>query len=311
MNSPTNTKTPFSGRFLLLASFVYLLITDALFFIGWFNPVVASVLTVMMTFCIAAWYIREDRGREIQTWNKSLITKFITCIIIILLFLVIGGMIGGFPTHGDSWAFRQALFLNLKDAPWPLVLPDGREMSYYLAGMIPSAMLARMLPENLQQSAVLVCTFIPILLYLCLSFNKIRKISIIFLLLALGFQDPLCALFRPGATIGSGSGFMAGIIQTVQNWGGPDLSILVTYYGNKTLGAPIHNCIGAYNSVPATILVAIMLTFLKEKPGIIALLIAMLTPISPLGALACMPVALYYFFTSSIQTLYGLKNFYP
>lgn len=231
---------------------------------------------------------------DIVTNYKNLVL-FILGILLLMLYFIIAGVIGYFPTHGDSWAFRQALFLNLKDAPWPLVLPNGREMTYYLAGMLPAATLARMLPDFMQSWAILFWIMVPLTLTI-LFYRHRKEINILLLIImALGFQDPLRALFRPNATFGQGRGFMADILTSLHQATGFDFSVLTTYYGNQTLMAPFYNCIGAYNSVPTTILVCVLILHLKKQAWLIPLAIAMLIPISPLGAIACMPIALYYY----------------
>ena len=273
---------------------LYLAIADFLFFAGWTTPVClfvfcAALFAILLTYCKSPGHVMPME----KTFTQS--SGLCISVLIIGVFFVIGGVVGWFPTHGDSWAFRQALFLNLKDAAWPLVLPDGREMTYYLAGMLPAAMLGRVLPECLTQWAVWLW-IVGALTAMLLVVSRFRGTNIVlFTILALGFQDPLRAVFRPNATFGQGRGFMAEVLQFFQNLTGVDCSVLVTYYGNQTLMAPIYNCVGAYNSVPAALLAAMALVFFRRVPWMIPVVIGLLVPISPLGAIACMPVAAYYF----------------
>ena len=284
-------------RILVLLSFIYLSIPNFLFLAGWFHPLCSIIFVVALTLVLLKYGHTEPphlHPAEIKVSFKRQ-AIFALSILLLVLYFIIAGVVGYFPTHGDSWAFRQALFLNLKDAPWPLVLPDGREMSYYLAGMLPASALARILPSFLQPWAILLWIMVP--LTLAILFYRNRKgINILHLtIMALGFQDPLRALFRPNATFGQGRGFMADTLASLHQTTGFDFSVLTTYYGNQTLMAPFYNCIGAYNSVPATILVCILILHLKKQSWLIPLAIAMLVPISPLGAIACMPIALYQY----------------
>lgn len=284
-------------RFLILLTFIYLSIPNFLFLVGWFHPL-CSVCFVVTTFHILRRYSHIMEATmppvNLELGNKKLIS-FALCLLLLVLFFIIAGVVGYFPTHGDSWAFRQALFLNLKDGAWPLVLPNGREMSYYLAGMLPASIFARILPNPLQSWAILIWIMVPLTITLLYYHRKKGFNLLLFTILALGFQDPLRAIFRPNATFGQGRGFMAELLTNLHNLTGCDFSVLTTYYGNQTLMAPFYNCIGAYNSVPATILVGILILHLKNHVRLIPLAIAMLVPISPFGAIACMPIALFYY----------------
>ena len=281
---------------LVLLSLSYLVLADFLFFMGWTTTLCTSLFLLGVAVMILI-YVRGNIACNTphpaaDIWKKS---ELIAAILLLGAYFVIAGVVGWFPSHGDSWAFRQALYLNLKDAPWPVVLPNGREMSYYIAGMLPAAMVGRFLPESMHQWTVWGCIMIPLVLLLLLVFNLKKSRILLLLILLMGFQDPLRALFRPNATFGQGAGFMVEITQTVQALTGLDCSVLTTYYGNQTLMAPVYNCIGAYNSVPATLLATVLLIHLKQQSWLIPLVIALLVPISPLGAMACMPVAMYYF----------------
>lgn len=265
-----------------------------LFTAGWYAWGVFLLVTaasITATYHACASYtgdcIGVTRQNRLALWGSAGI---------IAIFLVIGGIVGVFPTHGDSWAFRQALYLNLVHEDWPLILPNGKEMTYYLAGMLPPAAMAKFLPERLQQFPVLLCTALPAFLAVGLFFRKWGHASWLFLLITLGFQDPLCAFFRPGGTFSHGMSGMAQFLQHLYDCYGYDLRVLTSFYGNKTMLAPIHNCIGAYNSVPYTILATAILMNCRQSKWVVPYTMAMLAFISPLGAIALFPLAAYTYF---------------
>ena len=285
-----------STRLVVIFALLYLGVADFLFFAGWTTHYCSMVFLVGLSAMLVIYY-KESGCKKPVSNIPGQKAGMVVSIIIMGIFFIVAGVVGWFPTHGDSWAFRQALFLNLKDAEWPLVLPNGREMSYYLAGMLPSAIMGRMLPDAVTQWAVWLWIMGALIIMLLAVVRLQCAREVIFTIMALGFQDPLRAIFRPNATFGQGRGFMAELLQSFQNITGVDCSVLTTYYGNQTLMAPLYNCVGAYNSVPATLLAAVTILLLRRNCWMIPLVIALLVPISPLGAIACMPVAVYYFFS--------------
>lgn len=276
--------------FFQLTGLMVLMLPVGLFFIGWFEPWIAVPFAAYCGIVLFRGLLTQD---HIETSLHR--PKLILMLGVILIYLIVGGMVGWFPTHGDSFAMRQAMFLNLRDEAWPLILPNGREMSYYLAGMLPPAILARIMPENLQQWAVLLCSWLPIAISIILLSQHFRRASWLLLFILIAFQDPLSAFFRPTGTVSSGPGFMVEWLNNLWEYTGLDLRILTSYYGNKTIGAPIHNCIGAYNSTPYTLLATALLLTGREHRWIHPLVVALLVPVSPLSALALFPVALYFY----------------
>lgn len=121
---------------------------------------------------MATYHACKPTQREENALSRKHILSLFACAGIIALFLVVGGMVGYFPTHGDSWAFRQALYTNLFQEDWPLILPNGREMTYYLAGMLPPAALAKFLPDSMKQLPILLFTTIPAVLAIGLYFKN-------------------------------------------------------------------------------------------------------------------------------------------
>ncbi len=284
-----------SKRILILLSFLYLLLQTGLFLQGWFSPLIANGLILAVLGILLAYLLRFNKQDANDLWilNRKDILLTLMALSVLLCFLVMGGLLGYFfRPHDDLICFRQALYSNLIHAPWPLVLPDGREMSYYLAAMLPPAMLARILPENWQQVPILLNTFIPLSLVLLLFWQRWKKVSLFFLLIILAFSEPSRFFFpQPGTPFET---TLCGIVWKILNIK-DSISVLHYFNGNYTLLPPAMECIGAFNSNPSTLLVAALLPQLKQSRGLIPLAVALLLPISPLGAIACMPLALWFF----------------
>jgi len=284
-----------SKRSLIILSFLYLLLQTGLFLQGWFSPLIANGLIVAVLVTMCSYFLHSGKQDAVDRWilSRKDVLLVLLALSALLCFLVMGGLLGLlFQPHHDLYIFRQALYRNLIHAPWPLVLPDGREMSYYLAAMLPPAMLARILPESWLQVPILLNTFVPLSLALLLFCHRWKKVSLFFLLVMLAFSDPSRLLF-PYA----GTPFETTIYDRVGKILNIEGSVPVLHYfcGNYTLLAPVMECINAFNSNPSTLLVVALLPQLKQAKELVPLAIALLLPISLFGAIVCMPLALWIF----------------
>ncbi len=277
---------------LILLGLLYLWLCNALFFTGWYQPWIslplsAALLGTILVCCCRLRHSSPPWHPSARDWRNIAIT-----IIGILAYLIISGQIGFFPTPTDFLLFRQALYKNLADAPWPLILPNGREMTYYLAGMLPAAMMERLMPDGLSQLPVLINTFLPPFLAILLIARRWKCLPLLFVLMMVSLQDPLCMVFRPVSVLDSSQpGFTSECIARLHELTGIDLRVLTSYYSNKSIVAPLRTCVDQYNSQTYTILATALLLNLPRQRALYPLIVAMLFPISPLGALALLPVA--------------------
>jgi len=292
--SPPLEQPPMSRTCALLigAGLVYLAIPNLLFLMGWFTPPVAIAAGVLLLFNVG----RECmllRASSLETpaagnaWKKALLLLGIA-LLLILDFLT-GGIVGIFPTHADYSIFRQALFCNLRDAAWPLVLPNGREMSYYLANMLPPALMARVLPASWGQWCIVFWGVLPVFLTLLILAAGIRfpfcgKLGALLVMAALFFaiRDPLYFVFH--SIIGKN---IHDHLLVLSGW---DCGGLLC--PNARIPALLGHYVGAYNSLPPTLLaVAVMLCGERENRRLIPLVYALLMAISPIGCIGLLPVA--------------------
>ena len=178
---------------LIVISLAYLYVNVAFFLIGWYAPCFSIPLCAAGGLCL---YIIARNLRDADEicwslrWGDICLLAFLFGIVV--LGVMETGLVGGFATHHDYYAFRNGLYHNLIDAAWPLVLPDKREMSYYLCGMLVPASLARLTSQyEIQQWLLLLWSCVPIFFALCLMFHKLQRFSWILLLVALFSLSPV------------------------------------------------------------------------------------------------------------------------
>ncbi len=221
----------------------------------------------------------HDRQKSEWGW------RFVALAVALLLasvFLVNTGILGCVPPHADSFLFRQALFLNLRDAPWPLILPNGKEMSYYLSNVLPCAAMARLLPVAWSQWCLFVWSLIPMAICLLLVVSErggLRKNwRWLIVIVALGdLLDPFYggALFHIGAMVGCDFS--------------PWMDAMHRFQG--VFDSPFRGCGGPYHSVPVALMAAaIMIVCRRETHVVLPVTVALLASCAPLSCLGMMPM---------------------
>lgn len=284
MQKPTNFSL--SQHWITVISLLYLALPCMLFFSSWFTPWAAWPVNLGILVCIISFArIKRD---DLNNWNpngKDWILVVFSAILSVFLFLA-NGIAGYIEAAPDILIFREALYNNLIQEAWPLVLPNGKEMSYYLAGMLPPALLARLTEDYTTQRLIAACWYgLGIWLSLLLFFCRHRRVSVIFLVFMIAFYDP--AYICINAFAGSGE-----IWQLITRIFGIEAEN--TYIGAappiRMLLVHAQGC----NFNPFTLLCASIILNNQERPEkLIPLCIALILPSSPLGAIGCMPLGLY------------------
>ncbi len=275
-----------SLHWLTVISLVYLAIPCMLFFSMWFTPWAAWCVNLGIILCIIS-YARVKLTEQIR-WQPGIagwcMIAF-SAVSSVFLFLA-NGIAGYIQPAPDILIFREALYNNLIHESWPLVLPDGKEMSYYLAGMLPPALLARLSEDYTIQRLIAACWYgLGIWLSLLLFFCRHRRFSLLFLIFSVAFYDPAYICINAFA----GTGEIWQVITHIFGIHGEN-----TYVGAappvKMLLAHAQGC----NFQPFTLLCAsIILNNQERVEKLIPLCIALILPSSPLGAVGCMPLGLY------------------
>ena len=143
------------------------------------------------------------------TWDNG--TLEFTCrdlwkLLIVVLFVLFYQFEIGYTAHTyQHWDFhtRNAFYGNLIDYAWPIILPDGREMTYCLAGWLPVTFACKVLGNLGLETGDL--TRIPgyllfawnaavMLLVILLGWLILKKQSLLFVLIltGLGGVDTIC-----------------------------------------------------------------------------------------------------------------------
>lgn len=280
-------------HFLVAIALLYLAIGDVLFMFCWFQPWVAMVVMIGIVATIAIYYFNSTKDIEYWILTRSDSCKIVVAFVLISLPLLSTGIMGFYGTHWDYYSFRQAFYLNLIDAPYPIILPDGREMTYYLAGMLPASILSRFTNSSIVQQFILYAwNMIAYYLVLLIAYHALKRTSLLFVFLLLFFHDPLTILFPPfdGSAIGMKAIRYISYLTDI-----PFDAIGSPHTAQNCIGLSVNTSALFATSAPMLATIIIM-TLKKYQTLIIPLIIALLLPCSPLGALFCFFVAAFAYF---------------
>lgn len=295
-----------NNKNLTLLTLLYLLFPNILFLWGWVHPLIAIIATVALLVVLIRFCYSHD-GELGEDWQLSLKEIFVIALIFSFISVKVAscGLIGVFQTHYDLSIFREAFFQNLTKAPWPIVLPDGREMSYYLAGDLPGAFVARLLPfEQHQHVFVTLWSAFGFLLATLFFFSCKKRILWVLPLLLFFYCDFInillalfCRYVEPF--------FLTNVLHlnTAENTSlliptihKLPIPLIQFFEGSSKYPTAIGRC-EMYNSMPCSIAAAACIsTMVKpQHRWLIPLFIVLLLPISPLFAVGFMPLAVYLF----------------
>lgn len=290
IHSSNSGRFHFSLHCITVISLLYLAIPCLLFFSSWFSPWVAWPVNLGILWSIFSFARHKENNISWQPGIKDWIIIASSGAASILLFLA-QGIAGFIAPAPDVLIFREALYNNLIHEAWPVVLPDGKEMSYYLAGMLPPALVSRIFEDyTLHRVLAVIWYALGIWLTLLLFYCRNRKSSLLFLLFLIVFKDPAYLLINSFAGNGEIWGFLTQILGVnLEN------SFVGAGHPVKMLSINAQGC----NFQSFSILCAAILINSREQVHrLIPLSIALILPSSPLGAIACMPLAMYYWLTA-------------
>ncbi len=281
----------FSQSFLISAGLVYLSIPNILFLWGWFTPPVSLTLTALLAAAVAraAWVsFAAGAGKERISAKRA--GLFVAGLIVTLLISFLGifdsGMLGFVPSDGDHTLLRNAMFANLRDAAWPLILPNGKEMTYYLADILPPALLSRLAP-HCSQWFVALWMLLAVLLSLLLVSSRLNfcrsswGVRLIIVSVAMGLVcSPVISQRLLRATCYYAEEFAE---LSLWQW----LPQKVAVFNNC-----LSSCATCYNSAPPVLLAAAMLVVCRRREEVVLpIALTLLVPLNPLGGIALLPLA--------------------
>lgn len=278
---------------LVTFSLIWMALSAILFLLTWFTPWVSLPLSLGILASIAFYWKKASRAQT-DPWKlgKADLAKLLAVLPFFLVPYLFIGLAGHYPAHTDIFIFRQALYLNLIDAPWPLVLPDGREMSYYLAGMLPPAMASRFMPEGsaIQQWVLILWLLPPSILAFLLICHRHKRVSLLFALFLLFFLDIIQIIF-PNQDC-----FTGRLVLYASHATGIPFDAIFMPKCSHSLFSLGQNS-GALYATTAPLLLAALATATRTfRPLVIPLATALCLPLSPLGIIGIIPILLTTYF---------------
>ncbi len=267
----------------------YLAIPNLLFLWGWFVPWLAIAVTLLILFAVTRAVVLTSQDNEKWLWPgmktlPALLIGLSVASLVSLYYLFRAGLLGCVQSYGDLEILRNAMFANLRDAAWPVILPNGKEMSYYLANVLPPALMARLMPHSGQWSVVL-WTLPAMLLFIAMAATLVpgrRTWGWKFALAALFLAVFYCPFVASSVTHPLFHGF--------EKLTGCDIGILRA--GRPVVcGHSLSGCGGAYNSSPPSLLLTgILLTCKRRQEVVLPVALSLLVPLSPFGGVDLMPL---------------------
>lgn len=268
----------------VLAALGYMAMSVSAFLIGWFECYVSLPVLACLWYSIWKLARKKDIVHE-EGWQLSIkdVVQWGLFVVFAGACLYATGICGGVETHPDYSSFRYACYHNLIDAPWPVVLPNGREFSYYVSGLCVPAMCSRLSDsQEVQQWILFVWALVPIVLAFTLMFVQMRRVS--WLLVAIGLL--LLTPFERECSV---------------EWVAKAYNVACFHlFGDEWNARYIcGRLLGMGNNLPALLatsvpmLVCVLVVVYKQHVAyVVPLAVSMLACISPIGAVAIFPVAL-------------------
>ncbi len=277
---------------LICLGLIYLAIPNVLFLWGWFTPPVALGVSALMLLALGRAALLTLRGCEPSAACGrcrpfAMVAGLLLALLVLAFFILRLGVLGFVPSFIDFDIIRNALFCNLRDAAWPLIFPDGREMSYYIAGTLPPALLARLAPES-GQWAVVLWTAGGMLLTLLLVSSALPSRRYCWgtrLMLVTLFMACICC---PLTSYNLGPR----VLGYLRDGAGIDLMFLCPVH-RLSCSNVLNNGAMLYNSSPyAFMLVAMLVVCRHRAEAVLPAALALVVPLSPFAGIALLPLVL-------------------
>ncbi len=280
---------------LLLVALYYLYIPLSIFLCSWVKVWIGLPLALLLGAC-PVWLRRKSDPHPTQTPCVSMTRKqFYVSVAVLLTWVVLSG-IGGYVWQ-NRWDhfFRNAVFNDLVNRPWP-VADGGNILTYYIGFWLPPAVAAKMAGAMwVGRLCQLLYAITGILLAFLLTVEKVGNMKLRYLLPFIFFSGlDIAGIFLSGISIRHDF--------HIELW-----SPLAFWESNTTLLFWVYN-----QAVPSWVATMIVLNRGSQK-GIAALTLCFLTISAPFSVVGLFPLALFYIIRTSVLSgtwSAGLKLFF-
>lgn len=176
---PSGTEYHFKGqtvsipvKYIVTVAYLYMVIPIVIFFLTWLRWYVGIPATVIL--CSGLYII----AKGIKAGNSSILViptiPFFIGLVFLFLWVAYSGLGGLFFQTGDiHW--RNAVFRDLIDYPWPVIYPETQNaLCYYLVFWLVPALVGKVGGWAAANIALLIWGFIGIVLIYCLILKLVR-----------------------------------------------------------------------------------------------------------------------------------------
>ncbi|MEZ0484819.1 hypothetical protein [Fibrella aquatica] len=171
-------------KILIYVIFSYLSIPILIFLLGWIKLYISIPLALLLITGI--WSYLKDTYSEIRNEDTTLsMWKLISVSILAFVWVYLSG-IGGYSNQDWDHNFRNAVFADMINYSWPIyykfspaidldfLAGNYAGLNYYLTFWLPAALIGKAYGTNAANAALLVWSFIGILLALFLLFRLLN-----------------------------------------------------------------------------------------------------------------------------------------
>jgi hypothetical protein len=181
-------------RYLIPLSLFYLALAQVIFFVGWLKWYLAlfCVALVVLPLFTSIREIDQIVGLEQKQPDRALfgVHHIILVILVSALLLSVSG-IGGYGYQDTDWLKHNAILKDLIEQPWPVVYEFGGQdvpLVYYVACYLPAALVGKLGGWSLANQALLVWSWIGLVLAVLWFLVLNRRVAFTVVLLFVMFS---------------------------------------------------------------------------------------------------------------------------
>lgn len=274
---------------------IWIITSTLLFLGGWVTSILAYPLgAILIGCCYNSWKLIST----IPSKSSNPLIHITLFGILAFLCSFFTGLTGHFPQHILDLAQRNAVYGNLCQSDWPIVLPDGRYFVYYFAAFLPPALISKLTGYEYAPVILMLWNALALFIAFSLIYFRTSKASIawlgILIICFLSDPTPLLRIFSPGIKA------LLGI--------------------QVNMGAQAHNLLSSIqatiNHTPGILLITTILFNKRIHHSLLPILGATCLSISVFGAISILPFLTYRYLKAHEQQsfqqtlLHAVRSFF-